>query len=81
MKWSPVVELKVLPDYKFKVKLENGDAYFVDMSLHFDEARTMDREIKKTFAQVRIDEFGGLEWPGGWDMCADWIIANGKRII
>ena len=77
-KWSPVVELKVLEDYKFKVKLENGDAYFVDMKLHFRDTK-MDQEIKKTFDQVKIDEFGGLEWPGGWDMCADWIIAYGVK--
>ena len=79
-KWSPVVKLKVLGDYTFKIDLENGDAYFVDMKRHFMANRKMDQEIRKTFDQVKIDEFGGLVWPDGWDMCADWIIAYGVKV-
>lgn len=77
--WSPIIELKILENYTFKVKLENDKAYFVDMKSHFRDTK-MDQEIKKTFNDAKIDEFGGLEWPNGWDMCADWIIEYGVLI-
>lgn len=81
-KWSPVVDLRIIGDYQFWVKLEDGREYEVNMKPHLKGGRLfielLDLEL---FNQAKIEEhFGGIEWPNGCDMCTDWIINYGTRV-
>jgi hypothetical protein len=73
--------VKAIPqeDYRMEIWFDDGDRVAVDLR------PLMNRRIFKPlwdrcfFRQVELDEFGGLEWPNGADICVDWVEAEIDR--
>jgi len=69
---------KVVPkeDFQLEVELDTGEKLIVDVKPLLAKPIFSPLKDETVFRQVRVDDFGGLEWPNGADICVDWILAQ-----
>ena len=69
--------VKVVPkeDFQLDVTLDNGEKWLFDAKPYLKGKLYEELWDTDLFRQVRIDEFGGLVWPNGADLCVDSILA------
>lgn len=68
--------LEVIPqeDYRLEIVFDDGERAIVDVKPLMKRQVFKPLMDKAFFRQVKIDrKFGGVQWPNGADVCADWI--------
>jgi hypothetical protein len=70
--------IRVIPreDFELEVELDTGEKLVVDVKPLLVKPIFLPLKDETVFRQVRVDDFGGLEWPNGADICVDWILAQ-----
>jgi len=73
--------VKVVPreDYRLEIELDNGDNMVLDIRPLLQKPIFKPLFDEAFFRRVKVDEFGGLEWPNGADICVDWILAQSSH--
>jgi hypothetical protein len=73
---SEVIRVVPQDDYLLDVELDDGRKAVIDVKPLLRHAIFEPLKDRSFFFQVGIDRFGGLVWPNGADICADWIEAE-----
>ena len=69
---TDAVEVRPLEAYRVYVRFADGTEGEVDLSQHMEFTGIFEPlKAHGFFRQVRVDEFGGLCWPNGADICPD----------
>lgn len=70
--------VKALPreDYRLEIWFDDDHSVVVDIKPLMKRKIFQPLWDVSVFSQVELDEFGGLEWPNGADICIDWIEAE-----
>lgn len=71
-----IQKVKILDGYNVSLQFSDGTKKIVDLDpyLHGPVFRAVRR--MGVFRKVVIDEFGGLAWPNGADLCPDALYEN-----
>ena len=66
-----IVEATPVEDYRLFLRFDDGTSGIVDLSSIVGVGVFCNWTSPGIFQQVRINEFGGVEWPGNLDLCPD----------
>ena len=79
---NKIVDVKPLDNYRIWLKFEDGTQGEVDLSDLAGRGVFVAWTDRNIFAAVRVEEGGGLEWPGEIDMCPDalYLRLTGKTV-
>ncbi len=67
-----VIDFEILPDYKIKVTLSNGDSGVFDVKPYLEKGVFKELKDYKYFKRARI-EFGTITWPNEQDFSPETI--------
>jgi hypothetical protein len=73
---SKIIAVEPLRNYFLDVVLDDGRRAVVDIRRLLGHPAFEPLRDASVFERVRVDEIGGLEWPGGPDICVDWVEAE-----
>lgn len=68
-----VTALKTLDDFLIELTFDDGCTKVVDLKPYLDKPITEPLKKPDYFAQVKIDNFGGIYWPNTYDICPDFL--------
>ena len=69
---TAAVNVRSLEQYRFYVQFADGTEGEVDLSQHIPFTGVFEPLTDPEFLrQARIDDFGGVYWPNGADICPD----------
>lgn len=76
-----ITEAKPRDNYKLFLRFDEGVSGVVDLSDIAGRGVFEAWKRNGIFDQVRVSEFGAVEWPGGLDLCADalYLKLTGKQ--
>lgn len=66
-----IISAEALPDYRVKLRYDDGVQGVVDLSAEVGKGIFKAWEDKEFFKQVRIGDFGQLVWSDELDLCPD----------
>lgn len=71
-----IKSVTLLEDHRLEITFADGRSFTYDAST--DLWGEMFEPLKDAglFKQVRVSEFGGIEWPNGADYCADALYSK-----
>ena len=77
-----LVSIEPLPEYRLRLRYSDGVEGEVDMSANVGKGVFKAWEDKGVFKQVRIGDFGQVEWPNEIDLCPDalYLEITGKKV-
>ena len=70
---NEVTEVKPLENYRLFLRFNDGSTKEINFLPFLGEGITKQLLDKKYFAQVNIDEGGGIYWPNGYDACPNFL--------
>jgi len=70
---NEVVEIKVLDNYKIRIKFKDGFSKEIDFSQFISEGISQKLNDKDYFKLVEIESGGGITWPNGYDFCPNFL--------
>ncbi len=68
-----IVDVIPREDHLLDIRFDDGSKAMVDVKPLMGRRVFEPLWDETFFRRVEIDEFGGLEWPNGADICVDWI--------
>lgn len=75
---------KVIPkkDYTLTIEFKNNKVVCVDCLPLISNSKGLGRELHdyNLFKKVKVDDFGGIYWPNGFDICPD-VIENPELVL
>jgi hypothetical protein len=71
-----VVKVKALEGFRLKVEFSDGTQGVVELKDRLFGPVFEPLRDAKLFAQVTIDDFGAIAWPGGADLAPDALYAQ-----
>ena len=79
---SRVVEVRPLESYRVWLKFSDGTQGNVDLSDLAGRGVFTAWSDRRVFTAVRVEEGGGIEWPGEIDICPDalYMRLTGKAV-
>jgi Protein of unknown function (DUF2442) len=77
-----IVSIEPLPDYHLRLRYDDGVEGEVNLSAEVGKGVFKAWEDKEFFKQVRIGDFGQVEWPNKIDLCPDalYLEITGKSV-
>lgn len=70
---NEVIEIKVLDNYKIRIKFKDGFSKEIDFSQFICEGISQKLNDKDYFKLVEIESGGGITWPNGYDFCPNFL--------
>ena len=75
---NPKVQVvEALSNHKLKLKFDNGDTKFFDVTPYLDKGIFTELKDEGYFKQARVS-FGSVEWPNEQDFSKDTLYLLGK---
>ncbi|MFH1003920.1 MAG: DUF2442 domain-containing protein [Bacteroidota bacterium] len=68
-----VTAVKIMNDFKIELTFNDGCIKVVDLNPLLNKPITEPLLKPDYFAQVKIDDFGGIYWPNTYDICPDFL--------
>jgi len=68
-----VIEVTPLENYNLFLRFNDGTTKEINFFPFLGEGITKQLLDKQFFAQVHIDEGGGIYWPNGYDACPNFL--------
>ena len=77
-----ILAIQTLPNHKLKLRYDDGVEGVVDLSAQVGKGVFKAWEDLEFFNQVRIGDFGQVEWPNEIDLCPDalYLEITGKSV-
>jgi hypothetical protein len=79
---NKVVEVRPLDNYRIWLRFDDGTQGEVDLSDLTGRGVFAAWADRRVFTEVRVDESGGVAWPGEIDLCPDalYLRLTGKAV-
>ena len=68
-----VIKVKPKTNYVIEVTFEDGFKGNLNMKPLLGDGITKDLEDFEYFKKVELDDFGGIYWPNGYDICPNYL--------
>ncbi|WP_310991409.1 DUF2442 domain-containing protein [Aequorivita marina] len=68
-----VVAFKIIRDYLVAVQFQDGFQAKVNLEQFLNKGFAKELLNKKKFAELSIEDGGGLTWPNGFDICPNFL--------
>lgn len=68
-----ITDIKVLDNYQIWLKFNDNSTKTIDCKPFIGKGFTKELLDYDKFKQVKIEDFGGLIWPNGYDICPNFL--------
>lgn len=68
-----IVEIKPLKDYNIWLRFDDDFSAVVNFKPFIKSGVSLKLKDKDYFDKVKIDEFGGIAWENGFDICPNFL--------
>lgn len=68
-----IIDVQPMENYVVLLKFSDNTNYLLDVKPYISNGISANLKDEQVFRSVRVDEFGGIFWPNGFDFCPTFL--------